>query len=124
MSVLSWWAMVFLGRAAGLSTAGMGWATVAKWKLAKLHASPAPIWGIGKFAVDGYRREFGAQRAYFNLPYFSDLERFEVATREEKSERTFLFSGSLIERKGVDLLAAAFVRLAREVPNVRLEDSW
>jgi len=92
-----------------------------KWKLANLHASTAPIWGIGRFAIDGYREEFGAERAYFNLPYFSDLERFEVATREEKRERTFLFSGSLIERKGVDLVAAAFVRLAQEVPHVRLK---
>jgi glycosyltransferase involved in cell wall biosynthesis len=92
-----------------------------RWKLAKLHASTVPIWGIGKFAVDGYREEFGAERAYFNLPYFSDLERFAVAVREEKRERTFLFSGSLIERKGVDLVAAAFVRLAQEVTNVRLK---
>ena len=91
-----------------------------KWKLSKLHASPAPIWGIGKFAVDEYRREFGSQRAYFNLPYFSDLQRFKLPSREEKSERVFLFSGSLIARKGVDLLVAAFTRLAREVPNVRL----
>ena len=91
-----------------------------RWKLAKLHASAVPIWGIGQFAVDGYREEFGAERAYFNLPYFSDLERFKVAVNEEKRERTFLFSGSLIERKGVDLLAGAFVRLAREFPNVRL----
>ena len=91
-----------------------------RWKLAKLHASSVPIWGIGKFAIDGYRKEFGAERAYFNLPYFSDLERFDVPAREEKSERTFLFSGSLIERKGVDLVATAFVRLAREVANVRL----
>ena len=91
-----------------------------KWKLSKLHASPAPIWGIGKFAVDEYRKEFGSQRAYFNLPYFSDLQRFKTPEREEKSERVFLFSGSLIARKGVDLLVAAFARLAREVPNVRL----
>ena len=91
-----------------------------KWKLSKLHASPAPIWGIGKFAIDEYRREFGSRRAYFNLPYFSNLERFKTPVREEKSERVFLFSGSLIPRKGVDLLVAAFVRLAREVPNVRL----
>ena len=91
-----------------------------KWKLSKLHATPAPIWGIGKFAVDEYRREFGSQRPYFNLPYFSDLQRFKTSEREEKSERVFLFSGSLIARKGVDLLAAAFARLAREVPNVRL----
>ena len=93
---------------------------VRKWKLAKLHASPVPIWGIGEFAVDGYRKEFGAQRDYFNLPYFSDLKRFEAIEREEKRERVFLFSGSLIARKGVDLVAPAFVRLAREVPNVRL----
>lgn len=91
-----------------------------KWKLSKLHATQAPIWGIGKFAVDEYRREFGSRRAYFNLPYFSDLERFKVAERTEKSERVFLFSGSLIARKGVDLLVTAFARLAREIPNVRL----
>jgi glycosyltransferase involved in cell wall biosynthesis len=91
-----------------------------KWKLSKLHASPAPIWGIGKFAVDEYRREFGVRRRYFNLPYFSDLKRFANSERRERSERTFLFSGSLIHRKGVELLAAAFVELARERANVRL----
>jgi len=92
-----------------------------KWKLSKLHASTASIWGIGKFAVDGYREEFGAERAYFNLPYFSDLQRFSVLRREERPDRTFLFSGSLISRKGVDMLAVAFVRLAQELPHVRLK---
>lgn len=94
---------------------------VRKWKLAKLHASPAPIWGIGEFAINGYRKEFGTQRDYFNLPYFSDLKRFEAIERQVKRDRVFLFSGSLIARKGVDLLAAAFLRLAGEVPNVRLK---
>jgi glycosyltransferase involved in cell wall biosynthesis len=92
-----------------------------KWKLSKLHAAPVPIWGIGKFAVDEYRREFGARRAYFNLPYFSDLQRFKNSHREHEPERVFLFSGSLIARKGIDLLARAFVRLASELPNVRLK---
>lgn len=91
-----------------------------KWKLSKLHAAPVPIWGIGKFAVDEYRREFGSQREYFNLPYFSDLERFDIAAREEKPERVFLFCGSLIPRKGVDLLASAFVKLTADEPCVRL----
>lgn len=91
-----------------------------RWKLAKLHASAVPIWGIGQFAVAGYREEFGAARAYFNLPYFSDLERFNTAARAEKRERTFLFSGSLIARKGVDLMAGAFVRVAQDVSNLRL----
>jgi glycosyltransferase involved in cell wall biosynthesis len=91
-----------------------------KWKLAKLHASRVPIWGIGKFAVDEYRREFGVERPYLNLPYFSDLKRFAGSGRREKPERTFLFSGSLIHRKGVDLLAAAFVEIAREFANAKL----
>jgi len=91
-----------------------------KWKLSKLHASPVPIWGIGKFAVDEYRREFGVQRPYSNLPYFSDLKRFTGSRRRELPERTFLFSGALIHRKGVDLLAAAFVEIAREFSNAEL----
>lgn len=91
-----------------------------RWKLARLHDSPVPIWGIGKFAVDEYRREFGTRRSYFNLPYFSDLGRFERAATVRGSQRVFLFSGSLIARKGVDLMARAFVQLAAEFPEVRL----
>jgi glycosyltransferase involved in cell wall biosynthesis len=110
----------FWGERPGIRQPAWAGRLLRRWKLAKLHASAVPIWGIGQFAVDGYREEFGAGRAYFNLPYFSDLERFKVAVNQEERERTFLFSGSLIERKGVDLLAAAFVRVAQEAPNVRL----
>jgi glycosyltransferase involved in cell wall biosynthesis len=110
----------FWGERPGIRQPAWAGRLLRRWKLAKLHASSVPIWGIGQFAVDGYRAEFGAARAYFNLPYFSDLERFKLAASEENRERTFLFSGSLIARKGVDLLAGAFVRLAQEVPRVRL----
>lgn len=110
----------FWGERPGFRNAGLAGRLLRRWKLAKLHASPVPIWGIGKFAVDGYREEFGSRRAYFNLPYFSDLARFDVPAREEMRERTFLFSGSLIARKGVDLVAGAFVKLAQEFSNVRL----
>jgi glycosyltransferase involved in cell wall biosynthesis len=110
----------FWGERPGLRQPAWAGRLLRRWKLSKLHASVAPIWGIGQFAVDGYREEFGAGRAYFNLPYFSDLERFKVVSGEEKSARTFLFSGSLIERKGVDLLARAYVRLAQEVPHAKL----
>jgi glycosyltransferase involved in cell wall biosynthesis len=100
-----------------------------KWKLKPLRRSRAPIWGIGEFAVAQYRQEFGNSRAYQNLPYFSNLERFarekaaDIAPRKaaDFKSRVFLFSGSLIERKGVDLLARAFVRVAREFPHVRLK---
>ena len=93
------------------------------WKLKPLRLSTAPIWGIGKFAVDQYKREFGPRRAYFNLPYFSNLDRFCVDTpikNGSKHHRVFLFSGALTRRKGVDLLANAFAKLARERLNVSL----
>jgi glycosyltransferase involved in cell wall biosynthesis len=110
----------FWGERPGLRRPAWAGRLLRKWKLLKLHDSLVPIWGIGKFAIDGYRKEFGPYRAYLNLPYFSDLQRFNVSRREDNPERTFLFSGSLIHRKGVDLLAAAFVTLAQEVSNVRL----
>ena len=119
--VASGGAWCFWGERPGLRQPAWAGRLLRKWKLSKLHASPVPIWGIGQFAVDGYRREFGSQRPYFNLPYFSDLQRFKVSDRGERMERVFLFSGSLIARKGVDLLARAFVRLASEVDNVRLK---
>ncbi|HSK63392.1 MAG TPA: glycosyltransferase family 4 protein [Pyrinomonadaceae bacterium] len=95
-----------------------------KWKLKTLRRSCAPIWGIGEFALQEYKHEFGAERLYRNVPYFSDLDRFKAARAERKertrTERVFLFCGSFTMRKGVDLVARAFVRLAREVPQVRL----
>jgi glycosyltransferase involved in cell wall biosynthesis len=110
----------FWGERPGFGAPAWAGRLLRQWKLSKLHASPVPIWGIGKFAVDGYLEEFGSRRAYFNLPYFSDLRRFGAAEREKRAERVFLFSGSLIARKGVDLLARAFVRLASEFDHVRL----
>jgi glycosyltransferase involved in cell wall biosynthesis len=100
--------------------AAWGGRLLRRWKLARLHNSCVPIWGIGQFAVDEYRREFGSRRSYFNLPYFSNLERFQRAAFSRGAERVFLFCGSLIARKGVDLVARAFVQLARDVSNVRL----
>ena len=92
------------------------------WKLRSLHKSDAPIWGIGKFAVERYRSEFGPRRRYFNFPYFSQLDRFRLSGQKRYGERetVFLFSGALIPRKGIDLLARAFAKLRREGHNVRL----
>lgn len=96
-----------------------------RWKFPELFAQNVPVWGIGQLAVERYRQELGGDRAYFNVPYFSELQRFgAVAPREAGSRpegtRAFLFCGSFIQRKGVDLLAGAFARLARELPQVRL----
>jgi len=92
------------------------------WKLRPLRLSAAPIWGIGQFAIDQYKREFGQERAYFNLPYFSNLERFHSDHNgKRKSERVFLFSGTLNQRKGTDLLARSFNELIGEKQDVRLK---
>ncbi len=94
-----------------------------RWKLRDLHSSNAAIWGIGEFALDKYRKEFGANRSYINLPYFSDLKRFAEARKDNRNadEIRFLFSGSLIVRKGVNLLAEVFKKLAQEFPQARLD---
>jgi glycosyltransferase involved in cell wall biosynthesis len=103
------------------------WACLGRWyrrlALAALHRSHAAIWGIGNWAVDQYRAEFGNGRAYFNVPYFSDLRRFSGGASKHAAAggpRRFLFSGSLIPRKGVDLVALAFLRLAAEFPKITL----
>lgn len=92
------------------------------WMLRPLHERRAAIWGIGRMAANAYREEFGAFRDYVNLPYFSDLARFQVIPLREtrRQEFTFLYSGALIRRKGVDLVARAFARLAADHPHARL----
>jgi glycosyltransferase involved in cell wall biosynthesis len=92
-----------------------------KRRLRFLLRTCAPIWGIGSMAVDAYRREFGANRTYVDLPYFSDLRRFsEAGHNSDDATCVFLFSGALSHRKGVDLLASAFARLAPNFPGARL----
>jgi glycosyltransferase involved in cell wall biosynthesis len=105
---------------------GLGWVGTV-WR--QIHLAPlyrnhhVPIWGIGKWAIDGYRREFGDSRPYWNIPYFSDLERFRAASAARSAASgtvRILYSGSLIKRKGVDLLANAFRRLGHTCDNVAL----
>lgn len=92
-----------------------------KWALRPLHRAPVPIWGVGAFGIDGYRMEFGAGHSYENMPYYSELGRFQQAASSPPSGlRTVLYSGSLIQRKGADLLARAFAIVAAENPLARL----
>lgn len=89
--------------------------------MAPLYRSAAPIWGVGKYGIDGYKKEFGDRHAYGNLPYFSNLARFAFDRRSQTSRpRTILYSGALIRRKGVDLIARAFAALAAKHSGVRL----
>lgn len=120
-------AWCFWGERMGATKFAIAGALYRRWKLRALHNSRAAIWGIGEFALERYRREFGTKRVYCNVPYFSDLSRFarrgmssERAGSETGAPRTVLYSGSLILRKGVDLLAEAFARVAPAYPHLRL----
>lgn len=88
----------------------------------ELSSPTTPIWGIGSWAVDGYRREFGSRRKLLNIPYFSKLDDFLAIDRADAiaPPRRILFSGSLIKRKGVDLLVKAFLAIASEFPKLEL----
>jgi glycosyltransferase involved in cell wall biosynthesis len=88
----------------------------------ELGSSNAPIWGIGSWAVDGYRREVRLHRQVLNVPYFSKLGPFSGINRSEAlvRPRRILFSGSLIKRKGVDILLKAFLAIAPEFPELEL----
>lgn len=113
----------FWGERLGFRHSGVVGRAYRRWKLRSLHGSRAPIWGIGQWAVESYVREFGSQRAYFNVPYASDLKRFSRvprATDKPPGRRVLLYSGSLSARKGVDLLAEAFVRIYRDYPDCEL----
>lgn len=83
------------------------------------------IFAVGRAAASDYAHRFNGMRVV-NLPYHCDLQRFFAIGRESPadipsplavsaSESTtpdlrLLFCGQMIERKGIDLLLAAFER--------------
>ncbi|WP_395739491.1 glycosyltransferase [Prosthecobacter sp.] len=83
--------------------------------------SVAPIWAIGRAGVVGYMNDWGVDKDYVNLPYFSDLSRFRNQPRAARAEeRVVLYSGQLNSRKGVLGLAEGFLVAALVHSNLRL----
>jgi glycosyltransferase involved in cell wall biosynthesis len=109
-------AWVFWGERPGFHFPGWFGRKYRSWAFREVRSAGVPIWGIGKWAVDGYRSELGREHCFLNVPYFSDLTPFFAIERQFDRERRckFLFSGSFIRRKGIDLLISAFVRLIAE----------
>ncbi|MBL9184891.1 MAG: glycosyltransferase family 4 protein [Verrucomicrobiaceae bacterium] len=110
----------FWGERPGFMHLGLIGRLQRKLLLGPLHACRAPIWGVGKFGVAGYQSEFGPDHEYVDIPYFSDISRFECPRNERSTARKFLFCGAMIPRKGVEELARAFKRLAANSPDVRI----
>jgi glycosyltransferase involved in cell wall biosynthesis len=94
-----------------------------RYRLRQLITARGAIWGKGMLAISAYRKEFGDKCTYVNLPYFSNLARFSPTQTElsVRRRRRFLFSGALIQRKAVDLVAKAFKRLSEERDDVELQ---
>lgn len=77
------------------------------------------IVGIGQRAVDRYEKMFPAVRRLENIPYYCSTQEMEKASQPSGMDRkvrcrTFLFSGQLIDRKGVDVLVSAINVLVLE----------
>jgi glycosyltransferase involved in cell wall biosynthesis len=79
------------------------------------------IAAIGNRAEKDYRENFPGP-AHFSIPYYCDLQPFISESRpaHKPDEIVFLFCGQMIERKGVDLLVAAFERIVATHANARL----
>jgi glycosyltransferase involved in cell wall biosynthesis len=103
----------FWGERPGFRFPGWFGRQIRWWVLREVRWSAAAVWGIGAWAVEGYRSELGNELLFFNVPYFSSLATFLAIERrfEPGVPCRFLFSGNFIRRKGVDLLVAAFGRL-------------
>ena len=115
-------AWCFWGERPGATQRGFAGRTFRQFSLRPLHRTKVPIWGIGQFAIDGYAREFGRERLFINLPYFSNLTRFASARNQNRDGRMrILYSGSLTERKGVDLLAESFLEVAKRHEHIHLD---
>jgi glycosyltransferase involved in cell wall biosynthesis len=81
------------------------------------------IAAIGSRAAASYNALF-PQVPVFDIPYFCNLEPFRHASETRPPAPTgrvrLLFSGQLIDRKGIDLLMHAFLESLRDAPDLEL----
>ena len=115
---------VFWGELPGLNERGRLGSVVRDFLLRPVSKSAAAIAAIGSDACKAYAT-IAPNTLIMNIPYFCDLAAFRAAaTRKEmRTKKTVdvLFSGQLIERKGVDLLLTAFAQAAAVIPNLHLQ---
>ena len=113
---------MFWGEVPGFSQRGK----LGNWLRSVLQApirSSAGIAAIGTGAVEAYGNLFPG-KPIFNIPYFCDLGPFQTAraSKQPKPRDTIdiLYSGQLIDRKGVDVLLKSFIEAAKSHAKLRL----
>lgn len=126
MRYLSWRGMpwIFWGELPGLTQRGV-LGNLVRSRLQAPIGRAAAIAAIGNGAARAYEKLF-SHVPVSCIPYFCDLKPFIAAASERQSERRagpmrILFSGQIIERKGIDILIRAFAKAVVEAPNIRLE---
>jgi glycosyltransferase involved in cell wall biosynthesis len=104
-----------------LRSQSSGWREIVQRRLIAPVARATGIVGIGRDAEDDYARRFPGM-SHYCIPYHCDLTEFLARSRDRESGEplVFLFCGQMIRRKGVDLLLAAFDRLAGKGLDVEL----
>lgn len=118
---LAWSRDGFLGRIlTGLKQSAM------RFLLRRSHR----VIGMGTAAVNAYRERGASPEKLSMLPYCCDVERYaraepdavrQIRERFDLDEKTvFLFSGQMIERKGVDVALRAFAKVAEQRPDVAI----
>ncbi|MBM9594018.1 glycosyltransferase family 4 protein [Roseitranquillus sediminis] len=113
---------VFWGEVPGFSKRGLLGSLVRRQLQAPL-AKAAGIAAIGSGAARAYRDLFPG-KPVSNIPYFCDLAPYREARARTTAAREsidILFSGQMIERKGVDVLISAFGEVASRHPRLRLK---
>jgi glycosyltransferase involved in cell wall biosynthesis len=112
---------MFWGEMPGFSSRGhIG--TFVRSRLQAPLAHATAIAAIGSRAAAAYEDLFPG-KPVFNIPYFCDLQPYQEARCGAPGEAgtvSVLFSGQLIERKGVDVLVQAFSRVASRHGHARL----
>jgi glycosyltransferase involved in cell wall biosynthesis len=115
---------VFWGEVPGFCRRGLIGKSIRRWLQEPIAKGAAAIAAIGSEAVEVYQALFPRVRI-FDVPYYCDLRQFGIAAKQRWGQRKdtvdFLFSGQLIERKGVDVLIRAFARISHRVPELRLK---
>ena len=78
------------------------------------------VLAVGSRAAEAYRVLLGPKMPVVDFPYVCNLDRYLAIERPPRATFTWLFSGQLIPRKGVDVLLAAFAQAAAREPRLRL----